>query len=586
MILKTLWTVLFSLLVFAAFLYRRRKPAVMPEPLSDPLDRLLRAAFDHSPVGVGYIDANGAWIYVNRRLALILGYTPSEMQHVPLRMLTHAEDRRREGALLASLRSGRSSGYTLVKRLHRKTGEFRTCRVQMLRCGEESNAIYQCTIEDVGLQTTSIEHVVAALQDVEDAAIIHCDASGTISRWSRGAERLFGYSESEMVGRPWHELHGVDHHAVPGMLAEATRAGRLVEPGTRTRADGSTVAVVSTIVPYVQMQSTGFVEVCRAAGPSPLAFAAIENERLRGVIEEFERKEISFGQTVTMLRASNVDLSRKVRLLATGIRKLMTERDSTRQMESARGSLAAVAPAHTSARAEVLHLSGENLDDVLRRIVAEARTGSLEIHSDAGQERLIFESGRLVACTGDREENFVGNLLVEAGVITETQRITVLDSQKETGEAFGSSVVRLGMATASDLANVIRVKAHRELAESVTWTGLRLTFTSGAASQRALAPVDIDVLAILSELTEAAESNGHCCEGAAAAAHGEFGKRIEAADRFIARANSKSNVYHTADCQSAQNIPRSARLTFNSSEHARSEQYVPCKKCVGRELSH
>lgn len=316
MILKTLWVLLFLLLGFAAFLFKRRKPEVQTVAVNDPVDRLLRAAFDHSPVGVGYIDANGAWVYVNRRLALILGYTPSEMQHVPLRMLTHAEDRRREGALLASLRSGRSSGYTLVKRLHRKTGEFRTCRVQMLRCGDESNVIYQCTIEDVGLQTTSVEQVVAALQEVEDAAIIHCDASGTISRWSRGAEHLFGYTEAQMIGRPWHELHGVDHHAVPGMLAEASRAGRLVEAATRKRADGSTISVVSTIVPYVQMQSTGFVEVCRAAGPSPLATVASENERLRGMIEEFERKEISFTETVSMLRASNLDLSRKVRLLA------------------------------------------------------------------------------------------------------------------------------------------------------------------------------------------------------------------------------------------------------------------------------
>ena len=43
----------------------------------------------------------------------------------------------------------------------------------------------------------NLEHLVAAIGD----AILVCDASGAITLWNPGAERMFGHTESEALGQ-------------------------------------------------------------------------------------------------------------------------------------------------------------------------------------------------------------------------------------------------------------------------------------------------------------------------------------------------------------------------------------------------
>ena len=45
------------------------------------------------------------------------------------------------------------------------------------------------------------DRVLSALLDSSDDAIVSTDVSGAIRIWSRGAERIFGYSADEMIGR-------------------------------------------------------------------------------------------------------------------------------------------------------------------------------------------------------------------------------------------------------------------------------------------------------------------------------------------------------------------------------------------------
>lgn len=49
-------------------------------------------------------------------------------------------------------------------------------------------------------------HLQALLQDAVDAAIIATDLDAVVTHWSKGAQRLYGWSREEAVGRCVMEL--------------------------------------------------------------------------------------------------------------------------------------------------------------------------------------------------------------------------------------------------------------------------------------------------------------------------------------------------------------------------------------------
>lgn len=99
---------------------------------------------------------------------------------------------------------------------------------------------------------TGIEthRLLASIVESSDDAIISKDLNGIITSWNKGAERIFGYSAEEAVGRPIAILAppGVDD--MPGIL-EQIRQGRRVDhyETVRRRKDGQLLNVSLTVSP-------------------------------------------------------------------------------------------------------------------------------------------------------------------------------------------------------------------------------------------------------------------------------------------------------------------------------------------------
>jgi PAS domain S-box-containing protein len=90
---------------------------------------------------------------------------------------------------------------------------------------------------------------LAAIVESSDDAIISKTVDGTVTAWNRGAERLFGYSSSEMVGKPMLLLfppEGVDEES--DILARIGRGESVRHHETiRVRKDGKKIDVSVTI---------------------------------------------------------------------------------------------------------------------------------------------------------------------------------------------------------------------------------------------------------------------------------------------------------------------------------------------------
>lgn len=94
-------------------------------------------------------------------------------------------------------------------------------------------------------------HMLAAIVESSDDAILSKDLEGTITSWNRAAERIYGYTAAEIVGQPVTRLFPPDHEEeFQQIMARIQRGERVDHYETRRmRKDGTPLTMSVTISP-------------------------------------------------------------------------------------------------------------------------------------------------------------------------------------------------------------------------------------------------------------------------------------------------------------------------------------------------
>jgi PAS domain S-box-containing protein len=126
----------------------------------------------------------------------------------------------------------------------------------------------------------AIQHL-ARIVDSSDDAIISKDLNGVITSWNAAAERMFGYSADEAVGRSIRMIIPADRQQEEDFVLGQIRAGRAVShyETIRQRKDGTTLPISLTVSPI--RDDHGVV-----VGASKIVRDISERVRLMAVVEE------------------------------------------------------------------------------------------------------------------------------------------------------------------------------------------------------------------------------------------------------------------------------------------------------------
>lgn len=174
-------------------------------------DDRIRAAVESAPHAVLLVDRQGAISFVNSQAEALFGYARSELLGRPVEDLIperfrggHGEYRRD----FFSSPSARPMGAGRDLFCRRKDGTEVPVEVGLnpLRT-EEGEFVIASVVDITGRrQAEEARRRLAAIVDSTGEAIVSTDLHGTVQTWNAAAERLFGYSASEMVGKPVADL--------------------------------------------------------------------------------------------------------------------------------------------------------------------------------------------------------------------------------------------------------------------------------------------------------------------------------------------------------------------------------------------
>ena len=189
--------------------------------------RLFEAARD----GILILDVEtGRIIDVNPFLVELLGFSHGEMVGKTVGELSPFKDIESNKVMLERLQK---DGYVRYEDLPLETRDGRHVAVEFVcnvyQAGDQK--VIQCNIRDITARKQEKIALtrLASIIESSDAAIIGKDLNSVITTWNKGAEKIFGYTASEMTGTSIMRLIPPDRHHEETQILGKIKLGESIE---------------------------------------------------------------------------------------------------------------------------------------------------------------------------------------------------------------------------------------------------------------------------------------------------------------------------------------------------------------------
>jgi PAS domain S-box-containing protein len=258
----------------------------------DPATLRLAAVVASSEDAIITETLDGAIETWNRSAERLFGYTAAEIIGKPIEVIVPPEVRALGENSSLQVQRGKAARHFETTGLT-KDGRRIPISVSLSAViAPEGNLIGTSRIvRDISQQRALEREAVrlAAIVNSSEDAIVSKDLNGIVQTWNPAAERMFGYTSEEIVGRPIRLIIPADRQSEEDQVLATIRAGRAVEhfETVRQRKDGTLIDISLSVSPVRARDGT-------IVGASKIARDVSEQRRLARRVEEAARAKDEF----------------------------------------------------------------------------------------------------------------------------------------------------------------------------------------------------------------------------------------------------------------------------------------------------
>jgi PAS domain S-box-containing protein len=291
----------------------------MHNKLSDATILHLAKVVESSDDAIISKDLNGVITSWNNAAERLFGYTAEEALGRSIRMIIPADRQSEEDTVLASIRAGRAVTHFETIR-QRKDGSLVPISLTVSPIRDEDGVIIGASkiARDTSERRRAEEAIrhLAAVVTSSDDAIVTKTLQGIITSWNPGAERMFGYTEEEAIGKSIRMLIPEELQSEEDLVLAKVSAGELIDhyETTRVRKDGSSIAISLRVSPLRN-------EAGEIIGASKIARDITEQVRLRKQANQHAANTEKLGE-VGQLVASTLDQEKIVQKVTDAAREM------------------------------------------------------------------------------------------------------------------------------------------------------------------------------------------------------------------------------------------------------------------------
>ena len=218
----------------------------------------------------------------------LYGYKAEEVVGRPLALLVPPGRTDEMARFMKAMRRGEHIGHYETTRLH-KDGHPIEISVTISPVKDSAGTVIGASAiaRDITerKRAEDLASHLASIVEASDDAIFACSLDGTIVSWNSGAERLYGYTAEEVIGRPVTLLVPPDRADELGWIMKGLRRGKRIEhyETTRVHKDGHRIEISVTVSPVKNKAGT-------VVGASVIARDITDRKRVEMALRQSEER--------------------------------------------------------------------------------------------------------------------------------------------------------------------------------------------------------------------------------------------------------------------------------------------------------